>query len=304
MRLLEDLGPSPQLAWSLINMAHISALALDPVCADYAARAHTLADELHDPAVGIRARGYTALTTVFSTGTGWDELATVWREALSSEGLEEHAGVLGVLIYWYAVLRCELGRAEGYLAEALRFCDERDLGMFSSLLTAASTLAALHGGDWDRAAVTAEQIVTRPELSPQHHILPMVTLTLLRARRGQPPTIALEGEAGVDTQPGNLVHLGAVWAARAEVAWLAGDDEVALAEARAGLASSTIRGRRANCNAGFAWPAAQLRPSATIRSRRSTWRSAGNGSALPKRGWIAAAPTMRRWHNSAATSAR
>jgi DNA-binding CsgD family transcriptional regulator len=238
LRLLEDLGPSPQLAWSLINMAHISALALDPVCADYAARAHALARELHDPAVDIRARGYTALTTVFSSGTGWDELATVWREALSTEGLEEHAGVLGVLIYWYAVLRCELGRAESYLAEASRFCDERDLGMFSSLLTAASTLAALHGGDWGRAAVTAEQIVTRPELSPQHRILPLVTLTLLRARRGQPPTILLEGEAAADTQPGNLVNLGAVWAARAEVAWLAGEDETALAEARAGLASS------------------------------------------------------------------
>ena len=140
--------------------------------------------------------------------------------------------------YWYAVLRCELGRAEGYLAEASRFCDERDLGMFSSLLTAASTLAALHGGDWDRAAVTAEQIVTRPELSPQHRILPLVTLTLLRARRGQPPAIVPEGDA---TEPGNLVHLGAVWAARAEVAWLAGDDEVALAEALAGLACSPER---------------------------------------------------------------
>jgi len=238
LRLLEDLGPSPQLAWSLINMAHISALALDPVCADYAARAYTLAGELRDLAVDIRARGYTALTTVFSGGTGWDELATVWREALSTEGLEEHAGVLGVLIYWYAVLRCELGRAEGYLAETSRFCDERDLDMFSSLLTAASTLAALHGGDWDHAAVTAEQIVTRPELSPQHRILPLVTLTLLRARRGQPPTVALVGAAAADTRPGNLVHLGAVWAARAEVAWLAGDDETALAEARAGLACS------------------------------------------------------------------
>jgi DNA-binding CsgD family transcriptional regulator len=235
LRLLEDLGPSPQLAWSLINMAHISALTLDPVCADYAARAHALAGELHDPAVDIRARGYTALATVFSSGTGWDELAAVWREALSTEGLEEHAGVLGVLIYWYAVLRCELGRAAGYLAEASRFCDERDLGMFSSLLTAASTLAALQGGDWDHAAVTAEQIVTRPELSPQHRILPLVTLTLLRARRGQPPAIVPEGDAA---EPGNLVHLGAVWAARAEVAWLAGDDEVALAEALAGLACS------------------------------------------------------------------
>jgi DNA-binding CsgD family transcriptional regulator len=238
LRLLENLGPSPQLAWSLINMAHISALALDPVCADYASRAHALAGELDDPAVDIRARGYAALTTVFSSGIGWDALETVWREALSTEGLEEHAGVLGVLIYWYAVLRCELARAEGYLAEASRFCDERDLGMFSSLLTAASTLAALHGGEWDRAAGAAEQIVTRPELSPQHHILPLVTLTLLQARRGQSLTAEVVGETAAATQPGTLVHLGAVWAARAEVAWLAGDDETALAEVQAGLASS------------------------------------------------------------------
>jgi DNA-binding CsgD family transcriptional regulator len=238
LSLLEDLGPSPQLAWSLINMAHISALALDPVCADYAARAHCLAAELNDPAVDVRARGYLALTTVFTTGTGWDALEVVWREALSTAGLEEHAGVLGVLIYWYAVLRCELVRAEGYLAEATRFCDERDLGMFSSLLTAASTLAALHAGEWDYAAVAAEQIVTRPDLSPQHHILPLVTLTLLQARRGQLPAVGLAAEAALDTQPGNLVHLGAVWAARAEVAWLAGDDETALAEARAGLVCS------------------------------------------------------------------
>jgi DNA-binding CsgD family transcriptional regulator len=237
LKLLEGLGPSPQLAWSLINMAHISALELDPACADYAARAHALGRELQDPAVDIRARGYTALTEVFSRGTGWDGLEAVWREALETQGLEEHAGVLGVLIYWYAVLRCELVRAEGYLAEALRFCDDRDLGMFSSLLTAAATLAALHQGDWDLAARNAEQIVTRPELSPQHRVLPLLTLALLRARRGQPAAAPSADEAGV----ADLVHLGVVWAARAEVAWLAGDDERAAAEARTGLAASGER---------------------------------------------------------------
>jgi DNA-binding NarL/FixJ family response regulator len=108
--------------------------------------------------------------------------------------------------------------------------------MFSSLLSAAATLAALHRGDWDLAARNAEQIVTRPELSPQHRVLPLVTLALLRARRGQPPA-ALPADEGAD-RPGDLVHLGVVWAARAEVAWLAGDDERAVAEARAGLAAS------------------------------------------------------------------
>ena len=83
LRLLQDLGPSPQLAWSLLNMAHIGALALDPVCARYAASALTLGAELADPAVMIRARGYAALTVVFSSDTGWDELEAVWHEALS-----------------------------------------------------------------------------------------------------------------------------------------------------------------------------------------------------------------------------
>jgi DNA-binding CsgD family transcriptional regulator len=236
--LLERLGPSPQLAWSLINMAHICALALDPACAEYAARAHELGRELHDAAVDVRARGYTALTVVFSRGTGWDELEAVWREALSTPGLEEHAAVLGVLIYWYAVLRCELDRAEGYLAEALRFCNGYDLGMFSSLLNSAATLATLHRGDWDAAAADAEQILTRPELSPQHRVLPLVTLTLLRARRGLSPAVPVVDEAVNGAAPGDVVHLGVVWVARAEVAWLAGDDERAVAEARAGLSAA------------------------------------------------------------------
>ena len=235
LRLLEALGPSPQLAWSLINMAHISALALDPACAGYAARAQAVGRELCDAGVDIRARGYTALTVVFSTGSGWEQLEAVWHEALSTPGLEEHAAVLAVLIYWYAVLRCELARAEGYLVDALRFCDDHDLGMFSSLLTAAATLAALHRGDWDRAAADAEQILTRPELSAQHWILPLVTLTLLAARRGQSLNVA---PADDRAQPADLVHLGVVWAARAEVAWLAGDDQRAVAEAHAGLLAS------------------------------------------------------------------
>jgi ATP/maltotriose-dependent transcriptional regulator MalT len=157
---------------------------------------------------------------------------------LATKGLEEHAAVLGVLICWYAVLRCELDRVEGYLAEASQFCSDHDLGMFSALLTAAATVAALHRGHWDRAAVTAEQILTRSELSPQHRILPLVTMALIRARRGRQSASTLLDEVVTGAQPGDLVHLGTVWAARAEVAWLAGDDQKALVEAKAGLAAS------------------------------------------------------------------
>jgi AAA ATPase domain len=211
LRLLEELGPSPQLAWSLINMAHISALAFDPACADYAARAHALGSELDDPAVVIRARGYTALTAVFSAGAGWDDVEGVWREALSTAGMEEHAGVLSVCICWYAVLRYELDRVEGYVAEGSQFCNDHDLGMFGGLLGAAGTVTALHRGDWDRAAIAAEQILTRPELSPQHRFLPLLALALIRARRGEKSVDPLLIEAS-GAQPNDLFRLDAAWA--------------------------------------------------------------------------------------------
>ena len=105
LRLLEDLGPSPQLAWSLINMAHVAALALDPACAQYAARAKTLGDELGDPAVVMRARGYAALTSVFCSDTGWDEFETVWREAIATPGWKNMPG------FWACSSACSLSLA-------------------------------------------------------------------------------------------------------------------------------------------------------------------------------------------------
>jgi DNA-binding CsgD family transcriptional regulator len=236
LRLLEDLGPSPQLAWSLINMAHIAALALDPACAQYAARAKTLGDELGDPGVVIRARGYAALTTVFCSDTGWNEYEAVWQEAIATRGLEEHAGVLGLLICWWAVLRCELSRADRYLAETAAFCDDHDLGMFRALVAGAEALAGLSHGDWVPAALAADQILTRPELGPQHRIAPLITLALIRARRGEQPVWPPLDEA-LECAAGSLLRLP-VWAARAEAAWLAGDDDTACAEARAGLAEA------------------------------------------------------------------
>jgi ATP/maltotriose-dependent transcriptional regulator MalT len=189
---------------------------------------------LGDPAVVIRARGYQAMARIFRGDTGWDDLEAVWREALHAPELAEHAGVLGVLICWVAALRCELNRAEDYLARAAAFCDDHDLGMFRALVTGADALAELYRGNWDHAALLAEQILTRTDLSPQHRILPLVVLALIRARRGGRHGGLLD--EALERTAGNVLRLP-VRAARAEAAWLAGDDGTALAEARAGLAA-------------------------------------------------------------------
>jgi DNA-binding CsgD family transcriptional regulator len=236
LRLLEDLGPTPQLAWSLINVAHAAVLILDPDCIEYSSHARDLGAQLGEPAVVLRARGYLAMMSLFDSGVGWDEFETVWRETLRDPAMAEHAGVLGVLICWTALLHCEVDRAEAYTTEMSAFCDELDLGMFRALADGSAALAALYRGDYARAASVAEKILTRPELPPQHRIGPLVALALVRARCGSGPVWPLLDEALGYVADGPLGLQ--VRGARAEAAWLAGDDAAAGAEVAAGLAAA------------------------------------------------------------------
>ncbi|ORW92548.1 helix-turn-helix transcriptional regulator [Mycolicibacter terrae] len=236
LRLLEDLGPSPQLAWSLINMAHFATLALDPAGSRYAARAMALGSRFRDPAVVIRARGYAALADVLRSDTGWDEFEGVWADACAAPGLEEHCGILGVLLGMFAVARGEFGRAERYLAEAAAHLDNRELGMFATLVAGLQALTALACGDWTSAALTAEQVLTQRGLTPQHRIAPLITVALIRARRGEEPVWPLLDEA-LECATGSVLRLS-VCAARAEAAWLADGDEAARRCATAHLTAS------------------------------------------------------------------
>lgn len=256
LQLLEGLGPTPQLAWSLVNMAHSAAtVSCEPaIAAEYAGRALALGIQLGDPAVMVRARGYQAMARILEGGTGWDELDTVWRDALQAPTLIEHAAVLGVLICWAAVLHRELDRAEDYLARASAFCDAHDLGMFRALVQGADALRRLYRGDGPGAETAAERILTRSEISPQHRILPLLTLALIRARRGEPAGGLLD--EALDCTAGNQFRLH-VHAARAEAAWLAGDDAATLAEVHRGLASVTVA-------TADGWPVGELRRCALL----------------------------------------
>jgi DNA-binding CsgD family transcriptional regulator len=238
LRRLKDVEPCPQLAWSLVNLASLAAFSGERAAAGYAARAIALGTQLGEPAVVIRARGYSALATVLLTDTGWEELEAAWRDAMGADALAEHAGIAGALICWAAALHYHLDRADRYVAETAAFCGDRDLGVFQTFATGAGALVGLHRGDWDRAASAAEDVLNRAGLSALHRALPLITLALIRARRGQPVGLLLD-EALAGAEPDDFFRLGAVWAARAEAAWLAGDDDSARVEAQAGLTAAT-----------------------------------------------------------------
>ncbi len=238
LRLLEALGPSPQLAWSLVNLARISALSYDPSLTEYVDRAVVLGTRLGDDAVVLQARSYARLATVFRTDTGWDEVEADWREAMDNPAAPEHAAFIGMIICWSAATHHDLRRAERCIARTSAWCAEHDLGNFQTGVTSARALAELHRGDWAQAAACADDVLTRPELSPQHRILPLLTVALIRARRGEQPVAPLLDEAAAGCQPDDVFLMSLVRAARAEVAWLAGDDHAARTEAVAGLAAT------------------------------------------------------------------
>ncbi len=238
LQLLEQCGPTPQLAWSLAHMAELSWLAYDPACTDYAARAITLGNQLDLPGVAIKAGFYAALLVLVRTGVGWDGVEAAWHEAMGAAELAELAGLIGMGLCWQAALRHEVDRAEGYIAETTAFCADHDLGTFESLAVSAAALVALHRGDWARAATCAEDVLSRPAMTPLHRYLPLTTLGLIHARRGRGPVSALLDAALSVAEPDDFFRLAPVWAARAEAAWLGGDDETARTEAQAGLAAA------------------------------------------------------------------
>ncbi len=232
LSVLDEIGPTPQLAWSLINMATLAIFSYDPACADYAARAITLGTQLDDPAVVLRARCYPPLSAVARSDTGWDDLEKAWRDAITTEGMSEHAGIASVMLCWFAALHHH-ERAEDYIHESSVFCGAHDLGTFNSVVAGSGALVELHRGNWANALACAEDVLTRSGMSPSHRILPLISAALVRARRDQQPVAELLDEALAMAD--DLFRLGPVWAARAEAAWLAGDNDTARAEAQAGL---------------------------------------------------------------------
>jgi DNA-binding CsgD family transcriptional regulator len=154
---------------------------------------------------------------------------------MTSDETRELGGLTGGIICWAATAHADVHRAERYVAESAAFCREHHLDVFQLFAAGAGTRVDVYRGKWDRAAANAEDILTQPNLTNLHGIWPAIALTLVRARRGQSTTMSMLDEVLENGEPDDLYRYGAVWGARAEVAWLAGDDEAARAEAERGL---------------------------------------------------------------------
>lgn len=124
--------------------------------------------------------------------------------------------------------------AERSLEEGIAFCAERDLDNSRFYMTAWQALCHFYQGRWSDAAEVATSVTRRPAVAAISRIMALLALGRVRARRGDPDVWnALDEAFELAGKTATLQRIGPVRAARAEAAWLAGDRDRTVREARA-----------------------------------------------------------------------
>ena len=216
VELLETLPPSPELANAYIQQ-HWS----------LAEKALAMAEELGDRALILHVRTILARRDFASGGRpALEECFELARAA----GMADLAGQASEFLVSGAVDERRYDLASRYVDAGLAYCSDHGLELHRFYHLGWRARIELDQGRWDEAADAAAAVLRIRRASIQPRIRGLVVLGLVRARRGDPGHRDLLDEAWSLAEPtDDLFRMGQVVAARAEVAWLAGDRDAVAA---------------------------------------------------------------------------
>jgi DNA-binding CsgD family transcriptional regulator len=124
-------------------------------------------------------------------------------------------------------------RAEPLLNDGLVHTTTHELDSVKVYIQGWQAIMFVHQGRWNEAADLVNEILQRPDISPGRGPA-LIALGRLRTRRGDPEAdTALDEALDLLIKMGYRQREGMIRAARAEAAWLAGDQHRTIAEARA-----------------------------------------------------------------------
>jgi DNA-binding CsgD family transcriptional regulator len=211
VELLETLPPSIELAWAYTKQGSFEA----------AVRGVELAREFDDTELVIGALNSLGDLTFSDGGSEKvEEALALAREA----GLVELVGRALINMMGGAIRAQQYSLAAGYVDEAIDYCSERGLELYRYYALAYRARYELDLGRWNDAAEAASVVLRIRRASILPRIFALVALALFRARRGDPGHGDLVQEAWALAEPTDeLLRMGPVVAARAEIAWLEGD---------------------------------------------------------------------------------
>ena len=225
MRVLEPLDPSPALGAAYDSLSLLALYRSDfDAAAEWGERAVECAG---DDAV-------TLANALISTGTalllrdGPDAVEVLMRglEVAREHGLEQEIARAHNDLAIGAVLHRAHALADAHIEAGLGHCAEHDLDLWTLSMLGMKVRSELNQGRFDEASEIAIRLAGELRDSPAPRFEGLLVLATVRARRGDPGVRqALEQAAEIEFSPDELDWVGPLAIARAEAAWLAGDEE-------------------------------------------------------------------------------
>ena len=242
--ILETLPPGPELVGAYRNLSFLHLTADDFEAAHvWGERALELANRLGRPEFllpGLVAVGRLEFMTGSDAGREKLERA---RDLAQELGLEDWVGEAFLALAWATVLRRTYALAGEFIDDGIDWCHEHGLHLTRLYLLALRARIQREQGAWGDAAESAALVIGERCVSTLPRTSALVTLALVRARRGDPGADSLLAEAQALAAPTReLVRIAPVAAARAEAAWLSGRPETVREATGAALELALERG--------------------------------------------------------------
>jgi DNA-binding CsgD family transcriptional regulator len=231
---LESLPAGTALAMAYSNKAQLHMLSAETAGAiEWGERAIELASRLGATEIVAHALNNVGTSRASANDEqGFDEIERSLNLAFEHQ-LEEHAARAYTNLTSILVQQRKYARAEPYFFSGVGYCIDRDLDSWTTYLLAWRARSRLEQGKWDEAAADAAPLIDRPGIAPIARIPAMAALGTVRLRRADPGATALLDEAYALARSTNeLQRIAPVALARAEAAWLAGDNARCVDELR------------------------------------------------------------------------
>jgi DNA-binding SARP family transcriptional activator len=236
VELLEAVEPGPELAGAYSEMSRLGMLLIDNDAAiAWGTRAIALAERLEATEVLVHALNNVGSAELAAGVEAGEEKLERSLALASRAGLEFDVARAYHNLAYFPAHRRRLDAAARWLEEGIAYCEERELDSNLTVMRANLVELRLRQGRAAEAEELADMVL--PRLRGAFAAGPLCTRGLVRARRGDPDAWGSLDEAlEVAEAVGGLHALHPVACARAEAAWISGDDARAATEAGRALA--------------------------------------------------------------------
>ena len=245
----------PELAMAYSNLAQLSMLDVDvPAAIHWGQSAVDIAERLER--MDILAHALNNVGTAQFIADPSARPTTLLRSLslARAHGLEEHVARAWTNLGSTAVATRSFAAADEWLADGIRYSDERDLDSWGLYMRAWRARSNLEQGRWSAAVADADEVLAVPDGAPVTRVLAVTVQAVVQARRGEPGVWPILQRASALAEATGEAHrhlqVAAAWA---EAAWLSGQPERAHA-----ILARTLAANGPTTALADGWGAAEL----------------------------------------------